>query len=172
LPAPARRLARSARSVGQQHLAAGQPREQPPEAALGAQQLGDLEVVRLAQEVVRVDAVVTHQAEHRRAVAQPVLAADPVGLGAVDRQVPLDVRRHPRVDRAEIACDASCSVSSRSKNQTGGRRVRDLRSHVHAGRISLRAALRAAGRAARHQLQRRRAFARRKDVAAKGVNGS
>ena len=82
-------------------LRPGEPREQAAQAALGAQQSGDTEVVGLAQKVSGIDAVVAHEAEQGRAIAAPVQRAQPVRFGAFDAQRPFDVVGHAPVDRIE-----------------------------------------------------------------------
>ena len=90
-----------ARRVGQQHLAARQPGEQARKAAFGAQQFGDVEVVGLPQEVMRIDAMVAHQAEQGRAIAAPVERAQAVRLVARHLELAFDIVGHAPVDRAE-----------------------------------------------------------------------
>lgn len=52
----------------------------------------------MPQEMQRIDAVMTHQAEQGGAIAQPVLLAQTDGLLLVDLQVPTDVVDHRPVD--------------------------------------------------------------------------
>src|SRR6185369_13054977 len=91
-----------ARRVGDDELAPGQPRERG--AVVRARPHSLLEPgqpMRLFEEVRRADAVVAHQSEQRRAVAQPIALAQPPRLVGVDAEVQSDVLAHRDVQLAE-----------------------------------------------------------------------
>src|SRR4030095_1851043 len=60
------------RRVGQKQFAAGKPCKKLREASFRTHQRADVEVMRCTQEMVRIDAVMTHQAEQRGAIPLPI----------------------------------------------------------------------------------------------------
>ncbi|MCU0897302.1 MAG: hypothetical protein MUC55_07345 [Burkholderiales bacterium] len=89
-------------SVGKQDLS---PRKMPDRGERGAVRDHHppefRKLVRLPEEVVRVGAVMAHQAEQRRPVLPPVAHAQLVRGGLVEREVFAQVSRHAAVEMRE-----------------------------------------------------------------------